>query len=277
VKSCTDNPESGLDEQGHHDGTPILRLKDVTVRFGGLTALQGVNLEVQGKGIRGIIGPNGAGKTTLFNTITGFVRAEQGTIEYCGRNILGASAHAIARRGITRTFQNRGVFVGMNVLENVMTGYYRLSEIGLLEIAGRLRGARAEEAKVKERASQILSDFKLSRYSTHKAGDLPFGLQRMVEIVRAVISYPRVLLLDEPAAGLNASEREDLVGLLKQLASEHGINIVLTDHSMEFVMSSCAFISVLNYGQILGEGTPEEIQRNEQVIEAYLGRGRGEC
>jgi branched-chain amino acid transport system ATP-binding protein len=251
----------------------ILLLKDITVNFGGLTALDGVDLEINEKGIRGIIGPNGAGKTTLFNTITGYIKADEGEIKYNGEDLLGLPPHNIARKGIIRTFQLGGIFPEMSALENIMTGYYRKSKTNLLEVALRLKKGKSEEIEIREKALQIMEDFDLSDLAEQRASDLSFGQQRLVEIGRALMSDPELLLSDEPAAGLSSTERYNLIQLLKTISEEKGIYILLADHSMDFVMEICDYITALNYGKKIAEGKPQEIQQNKEVLEAYLGRG----
>ncbi len=251
---------------------PFFVVKELTVQFGGLVALKRVNLEVDEGGIKGIIGPNGAGKTTLFNAITGFVKPVSGEIRYKGTSICGLEPHEVSSRGVIRTFQNGGIFPEMSVLENVMTGYHRLAKAHLAEIILRLGSAKSEEVKIRDKARQILKDIKLSDLAEYRTGDLSFGQQRLVEIGRALIGDPQLLLLDEPGAGLSSAERRDLVLLLKRISKEKGIYILLTDHSMDFVMEICDYLTVLNYGEKIGEGTPQEIQENAKVIDAYLGK-----
>jgi len=250
---------------------PFLLVKGLTVEFGGLSALMNVDLEVSEGGIRGIIGPNGAGKTTLFNALTGFVKAAAGEVKYQGEDILGLRPYEIAKKGVIRTFQGGGIFSEMNVLENLMTGYHRLLESSLLEVAFRFRKNKSEAKKIWGKALRLLEALKLKDLAESLAGDLSFGQQRLVELGRALMSDPKLLLLDEPAAGLSSSERDDLIQLLKGIAGGNGIYILLTDHSMDFVMGICDYITVLNYGQVIGEGKPEDIQKNREVIEAYLG------
>lgn len=255
------------------EGNYLLDVQQVSVKFGGLMALDRVDLRVETPGIRGVIGPNGAGKTTLFNAITGFVPVQNGSIRYEGEEIAGYEPHVVAGKGIIRTFQHVGIFPEMSVLENVMTGHYRLSQSSLLEIAFGLQRGIREEKEVKEKALRVLESVGLSGAYKSRTGDLSYGQQRLVEIARALISEPKLLLLDEPGAGLSSAEKEHLIFLLRKFSKHQSVHILLTDHSMDFIMGICDFITVLNYGKKIGEGTPKEIQENEEVIEAYLGRG----
>jgi len=258
-----------MSSQGN--GQPLLRVDHVTVHFAGLTALESVDLDVKAGGIAGVIGPNGAGKTTLFNTIAGYIAPTTGSIIFKGEEILGLAAHDIAKKGLIRTFQLSEVFPEMSVLENVMTGYNRLAKGSLVEIVLGLRNAKKEERRIRDEALEILETFHLAALAEQMTGDLSYGQQRLVEISRALVSKPDLLLLDEPAAGLSTSERSELNRLLRSICREKGVDILLTDHSMDFVMDICDRISVLNYGQKIAEGTPGEIQRNEKVVEIYLG------
>jgi ABC-type branched-subunit amino acid transport system ATPase component len=250
----------------------ILEVRNLSVRFGGLKAIEDLNFKMTEPGVRGVIGPNGAGKTTFFNAITGFIVPSEGEIFYQNENIIGSAPNRIARKGVVRTFQSSAVFKEMSVLENVMTGYNRLSECGFFSMVLKLKSARDEERKIQSMAMDSLRAVNLENLAHHRAGDLSYGQQRLVEIARALMTSPSLLLLDEPGAGLSDAEREHLTGLLRSVSKDHKTCIVLTDHSMDFVMGVCDYITVLNFGNKIGEGTPLEIQENATVIEAYLGR-----
>ena len=250
----------------------VLAIRGLTVSFGGLTAVDGMDFKIDNRAIRGVIGPNGAGKTTFFNAITGFVKPQAGQILFQGENILGLATHSIANKGIIRTFQNGGVFPEMSVIENVMSGYHRLYTSSISGIMLGRRNARKEEGEMIERAMLHLESLGLEEVMDKLAGDLSFGQQRLVEVARALFSKPKILFLDEPGAGLSAGEKATLVEILRETGQRKDQYIVLTDHSMDFIMTICDFITVMNFGRKIFEGTPEEIQNNSEVIDAYLGK-----
>jgi branched-chain amino acid transport system ATP-binding protein len=251
----------------------ILVSKKVTKRFGGLEAVSKVDLEIKEHAIYSIIGPNGAGKTTFFNCVTGFYTPEEGEILFNGRNITGLSTDRVTRLGISRTYQNIRLFKNMTVVENILVGMHPHLKSGLLgSIFHDPRTMREEKAAVEE-AIRLLAYINLKGKGDLLAKNLPYGEQRRLEIGRALASKPALLLLDEPTAGMNPSETQDMVSFIRRLRDELGITVLLIEHQMRVVMSISEQISVLDFGVKIAEGTPLEIQKNPHVVEAYLGRG----
>ncbi|MCA2960242.1 MAG: ABC transporter ATP-binding protein [Silvanigrellales bacterium] len=250
--------------------TPLLQAEKLTVRFGGLVALNGFNLSVPKGGLIGLIGPNGAGKTTVFNLMTGVYKPTAGTVLFEGESIGGRPAHAIARRGIARTFQNIRLFSGLTVRENLLaaTAYARRHETfgTILGWPASLARMRANEKKVEE----MLSLVGLSAHADAEASSLPYGSQRKLEIARALMTDPSLLLLDEPAAGMNPTEKEALRKLVAQIAAR-GLGVLVIEHDMRFVMNLCTTITVLDHGEVICVGDPKTVQNDKAVIEAYLG------
>ncbi len=248
----------------------LLRVEAVTMRFGGLVALDRVSLETVDRGILGLIGPNGAGKTTLFHCISGYLRPTAGRILYRGRPIQGKRPHQVVSLGIARTFQIVRPFSDLTVQENVVSGLGK-------PIYPRLRAflERTTRPPIQERAAGLMARMDLGPWAQVRADTLPIGLQRRLEIARALATEPDLLLLDEPAAGLTSGEAESLARLIRGLRDQ-GITIVLIEHNMRFAMGLCDRVVVLDRGKVLAEGPPEAIQRNEAVIDAYLGRVRGQ-
>ena len=249
----------------------LLKFEGVSRHFGGLKVLQDVHLDVPQGGIFGLIGPNGAGKTTVFNLTTGLLPVSGGTIRFEGRDLAGLKPHEITRTGVARTFQNIRVFKEMTLLENVMVGMHSHLRYGA---AGWLTAStlfRSEERRARERARELLSWVKLE----HKAGDiadnLSYGEQRKLELARALATEPKLLLLDEPVAGMNSTEKTDLMVEIRNI-SARGYTVFMIEHDMRFVMGLCEHIAVLNFGRIIARGGPDEIRNDPQVIEAYLGR-----
>lgn len=250
----------------------MLDVTGITQRFGGVTALDDVSFRVGAGSITGIIGPNGAGKTTLFNIVTGIYTPTSGTVHLEGKNVTRHAPERLAAQGMVRTFQNIELFGKMTVLENVMVGLHTKSRSGILASALRLPWQIAEERRLREQARHWLDFTGISNLADTDAGNLPFGKGRLLEIARAMALQPKVLLMDEPAAGLNSRETLEL-GRLIQKIRETGVTVALVEHDMELVMDICEAIVVLNLGKKLAEGTPREIQENPDVIAAYLGEG----
>ena len=252
----------------------MLKITNVNKRFGGLHALENVSLSIgQGK-IFSLIGPNGAGKTTLFNLITGIFPPTQGMFTFAGKILNGLKTHEIARLGISRTFQNLELFPNMNSLENVMLGCHCHTRAGIFRAGLRLRGMRQEEEKIREKAMEELRFMGLEEKALLGAKSLPLGEQKLLEIARALATQPRLLLLDEPAAGLNIRETEALSESILRIRGR-GITVMLVEHDMSLVMGISDEVLVLNYGKKIAEGQPREIQRNPGVIAAYLGEEAG--
>jgi branched-chain amino acid transport system ATP-binding protein len=250
----------------------MLRLREITKVFGGLIALEEVSFSVEDGTITGIIGPNGAGKTTLFNIVSGIYPQNSGNVYLGGKNISRFAPEKLARLGLVRTFQNVELFGQMTVLENVMVGLHTKSKSGILSCAFKLPGHIREEKYIRERGLQWLEFTGMVDMAEVKAGNLPFGKGRLLEIARALAIEPRIILMDEPAAGLNSRETIGLAALIRRIR-ESGVTVVLVEHDMDLVMDVCDAVVVLNLGQKLAEGTPREIQENTAVIAAYLGEG----
>ncbi len=251
--------------------TPILEAKELTQKFGGLTAVDNVSLHVGVDELVALIGPNGAGKTTLFNMLTGVNAPTEGDVYLAGEKITGKKAYAVAQMGISRTFQNIRLFSDMTVLENVLTALTNHYKESFVSSVLRLPSYYKTEEAMKEEAMKLLNDFGLASVAENRAGNLPYGAQRRVEIVRALATRPKVIFLDEPAAGMNPEETADLTRLIKKIQSEYHTAVLLIEHDMSLVMNIAERIYVLDHGHLLAEGTPKEIQDNPEVIKAYLG------
>jgi len=248
----------------------MLELQGITQIFGGVTALNDVSFSIQANEITGVIGPNGAGKTTLFNIVTGIYQQTSGRVIFEGQDISGIPAERLASLGMVRTFQNIELFGKMTVLENVMVGLHSRSSSGLLACSFKMPWALREERRIRDEALQWLEFVGIADLADVTAANLPFGRGRMLEIARAMACKPRMMLMDEPAAGLNSQETVGLAELIRKIR-DLGVTVVLVEHDMELVMEICDRIVVLNLGQKLAEGTPREIQDNPEVIAAYLG------
>lgn len=252
---------------------PLLETIGVTKRFGGLQAVSKMDFQLEQGQIVSIIGPNGAGKTTFFNLLTGIYRPEEGQVRFDGHSLVGLRPDQITGRGIARTFQNIRLFGGMTVLENIMVGmHYRLKQSGVDALL-RTRAFREEEEQAHKRAVQWMEFVGLQGVGNELARNLPYGAQRRVEIARALASEPKLLLLDEPTAGMNPRETDEAVNLFRRVRQELGVTILLIEHSMRVVMDISERITVMDYGVKIAEGTPEAISNDPRVVEAYLGRG----
>jgi branched-chain amino acid transport system ATP-binding protein len=250
----------------------MLEVLNITQKFGGITALDDISFTVSEGNITGVIGPNGAGKTTLFNIVTGIYSQTSGQIFLNGIDISRISAEGLASRGLVRTFQNIELFNSMTVLENVMVGLHTQSKSGIIASMCKAPWHLAEEKRIRAKAKDWLDFCGIADLADHVAGSLPFGKGRLLEIARAMAIEPRIMLMDEPAAGLNNRETYELAGLIRRIR-EKGVSIVLVEHDMDLVMDICDRIVVLNLGRKLAEGTAREIQENPEVVAAYLGEG----
>ncbi|CQR70013.1 Lipopolysaccharide export system ATP-binding protein LptB [Sporomusa ovata DSM 2662] len=249
----------------------LLKTTKLSIVFGGLRAVSNFDVEIAPGELVGLIGPNGAGKTTAFNLLTGVYEPTEGQIEFDGKSIVGLKPYQITQKGIARTFQNIRLFADLSVLDNVKIAYHFHVKYGLLESMLRVGRYHKEEAEIEEKAIKFLEIFQLADKKDEIAKNLPYGEQRRLEIARALAAQPKLLLLDEPAAGMNPQETQQLMEMIRWIKNEFNLTILLIEHDMSLVMGVCERIYVLDYGSIIAQGTPMEIKNNPRVIEAYLG------
>lgn len=270
-------PTYNLLREEDKDKQPVLDVRNLGIDFGGLTAVDSFNITIGPTEISGLIGPNGAGKTTIFNLLTGVYQPTRGSVLINGIDIKGMPTHKVNKLGIARTFQNIRLFTDMTALDNVKVGMHNSIRCSFGSSLLHLPGYYKTEKQANQRAMELLEFMDLGSVANQKAGSLPYGVQRRLEIVRALATDPSIILLDEPAAGMNPSETTELMHQIRRIRDSFHIAIFLIEHDMNLVMNVCEAIAVVNYGRIIAKGTPEEVRSNPAVIEAYLGREEAEA
>ena len=268
VKTAT---KSRAPADGGHSGAVLMDVRGITLRFGGVVAIRDVSFDIREGEIRAIIGPNGAGKSSMLNVISGFYHPQEGEIRFRGERRPPLKPYQVARQGVARTFQNIALFEGMTVLDNVMTGRLTRMTAGLASQAIWFGGARKEEVAHREKAEEIIDFLEIQSIRKTPVGRLPYGLKKRVELARALAAEPELLLLDEPMAGMNVEEKEDMSRFILDVNDEYGTTIALIEHDMGVVMDLSARVVVMDYGRKIGDGTPDEVRANQDVIDAYLG------
>ena len=265
--------ETTVTADGRRIGGVVMEMKNITLRFGGVVAIKDISFDIREGEIRAIIGPNGAGKSSMLNVISGFYHPQEGEVWYKGQKRPPMKPYQVARQGIARTFQNIALFEGMSVLDNVMTGRIRQMKTGLLAQAVWKGKAEREETENREAVEKIIDFLEIQHIRKTPVSRLPYGLKKRVELARALATDPKLLLLDEPAGGLNHDEVHELGSLIRKVRDERGVTVLLVEHHMALVMSVSDRVVVMNFGRKIAEGTPEEVQKNPEVVAAYLGGG----